>query len=112
MNNTLKRRLTMSYNFQLINVDTDSVTVCNENGEKISDEQLSVIDEQLNEIFPEYIEWELEPRIDTLIVLKAKNYIMEIGGKIKLKGSALKTSQKEPALSKMLKEMIDVLIFG
>jgi hypothetical protein len=111
MNNTLKRRLTMSYNFQLINVDTDSVTVCNENGEKISDEQLSIIDEQLNEIFPEYIEWELEPRIDTLIVLKAKNYIMEIGGKIKLKGSSIKDQKKEPALREMLNDMISDLVY-
>ena len=45
---------------------------------------------------------------DTIIVLKAKNYILCNNGKIKYKGSALKDPKKELALKEFIDKIIDI----
>ena len=46
--------------------------------------------------------------LDKVVVVKAKNYILKENGKdkIKLKGSSLTDSKKEPALLEMLQKII------
>lgn len=102
----------MSYDFSLVNVDTDSITICNKDGSKLTISQIEQIHKDLNDHFPELINWELEPLIDTLVVLKAKNYIMEIDGKVKLKGSSLVDQKKEPILRSLLDDMIKDIIYN
>lgn len=99
------------HNFTLITADTDSFTICKKNGELFSKEETDKLTNQLSEIFPKQINWEFEFNYPKMIVLKAKNYIMvDNNGKIKIKGSSLKSATLEPIYKQFLNEMIDLLI--
>ena len=95
--------------FTLVNGDTDSITVTK--NRPIPKEEREMYLKDLNSFFPEMISWEDDGYYPSLIVLKAKNYIMRTEeGKIKLKGSSLKDQKKEPALKEMLDAMIKCLL--
>jgi DNA polymerase elongation subunit (family B) len=94
----------------LVNGDTDSISVtANREVPEAEQEELLL---SLNAEFPDLISWEDDGYYPTLIVLKAKNYILWDGKKIKLKGSSLRDQKKEPALKAMLDEMINALVFN
>lgn len=99
------------YNFLIPVVDTDSITVCKQDGGQFTEEEIYNLTKELNSLFPESIRWEFEFYIPKMIILKAKNYIMFDGEKIKLKGSSIKDQKKEPALKEMLNKIIDGLIY-
>jgi hypothetical protein len=66
---------------------------------------------ELNELFPELINWELEDIFSNVIVLKAKNYILKReDGKVIYKGSALKSSKTEPKLKQFLYDIINEIL--
>ena len=94
----------------LVNLDTDSISFCKQDGSKFSDSELENILLELNNISPEKIVWELEGQFDSVLVIKTKNYALYDGKKITIKGSALKATQKEPALREMLHRMIKSLL--
>jgi DNA polymerase elongation subunit (family B) len=73
------------------------------------DEQTTLLDE-LNALMPANIVWKNDKHYRRLIVFKAKNYVMDDGKKVKVKGSALKGSKKEPALKEFTREVIDLLL--
>jgi hypothetical protein len=98
------------HNFLVPVVDTDSLTVGKQDGSPFTKEEINSLTVELNSLFPEGIYWDFEFYIPKLIVLKAKNYIMFDGQKIKLKGSSLRDQKKEPALKEMLDVMIKDLI--
>jgi len=99
------------YNFNLINADTDSVMVAKPDGSPFSKEEQVSLLKELNDLFPEHINWDDDGYFETVAVLKAKNYILKTHtGKITLKGSSIKTQQKEPALKEMMLRMIDSLM--
>lgn len=95
--------------FTVVNCDTDSISVSYQNQHLTEEDRLS-IKEQLNECFPDKIRWEDDGYFLTVLVLKAKNYVLYDGKKVKIKGSALKSSKLEPALKKFLGEVIDCFI--
>ena len=97
-------------NFLLCNVDTDAISVCKNDMSPFTEEEITALTESLNSLFPEYIRWEDDGYYSFFGVLKAKNYIMEIDGKIKLKGSSIRDQKKEPILKHMLDEMIYDLV--
>jgi DNA polymerase elongation subunit (family B) len=66
----------------------------------------------LNRCFKDKIVWEDDGFYDRVIVVKAKNYALKQGDSIKIKGSALKATMKEPALKEFLKDSIEVLLTG
>jgi DNA polymerase elongation subunit (family B) len=98
------------HNFTLINCDTDSITFCKPGGAPFNSEEQEELLTELNSLFPEKIKWEHDGIFKKLIVLKAKNYILYDGEKIKLKGSSLRDQKKEPALKEMLDRMIECLV--
>lgn len=95
--------------FTLVNGDTDSITVTK--NKFIDNTEREFYLTSLNSNFPNMISWEDDGYYSSFIVLRAKNYIMKTEeGKVKLKGSSLKTQQKEPALKEMTDKMIQCLL--
>lgn len=97
--------------FQIVNADTDSFSYTT--GSKVSESDFAEQIAELNTNFPEMIRWEDDGIYKTVIVVKAKNYVLEdMKGKVKIKGSGLKATMKEPALQRFMKETIEVLLKG
>ncbi len=101
----------MSYNFTLVNCDTDSIMVAKPDGTPFSEEEQTRLLNELNGLFPEQIRWEPDGTYPVVVVLKAKNYTLYDGKKITIKGSALKDPKKSPALKEFINKMIDCLLF-
>lgn len=98
-------------NFQLVNCDTDSIMISRSNGHAFSESEKLKLTEQLNDLFPKQINWELEEAFKKVIIVKAKNYIMQKeNGELIIKGSALKASMKEAALKTFINDIINSLL--
>lgn len=100
----------MSYRYIINNTDTDSIMFSKPDGSPFSEEERAAILDEINFIMPEFIEWEDDGYYPSVVVFKAKNYVLFDGEKKTIKGSSLKDSKKELALREMLDRMIDVLI--
>lgn len=99
-----------NHKFKLVNCDTDSIMVAKPDEDPFTpEEQISLLDE-LNSIMPDGIKWEEEGLFERVIVLKAKNYILYDGKKIKYKGSAIKATVKEKALQEFIKELLNEML--
>lgn len=98
------------YNFKLVNADTDSITVCKQDGSPFSDEENKDLLLELNSLFPKEISWEPDGQFESVVVLKAKNYILWDGKKKKIKGSALRGSAREKALAEFIGKFSDLLL--
>jgi len=96
--------------FTLVNCDTDSVAICRKDQAHIDEEGRKDILAGINSIFPDKIKWEDDGFYPTFIVVKAKNYILWDGKKLKIKGSALKATLKEKALQEFLKNTIQIIL--
>jgi len=101
----------MIYNFQICNTDTDSISFCTENQKYIVKRAREELVKEINEISPEFMEWADDGYYKKFIILKAKNYItQDEDGKVKYKGSGLKSSKLEPALKEFLYKIIDSIL--
>lgn len=99
------------YNFTLVNLDTDSLSLCKQDGSAFTkEEQVSILSE-LNSLMPEKISWEDDGYYPRVVIVKAKNYILFDGEDVKIKGSGLKASMKEPALKEFINKIIDCFVF-
>jgi hypothetical protein len=98
------------HNFKLVNYDTDSITICKQDGSEFSEQEQKELLNELNEQFDELINFEHDGYFPVVIVLKAKNYILYDGKTIKTKGSALKDSKKEEALKCFMNDIIKTII--
>lgn len=94
--------------YDLVNVDTDSFSVSN--GKKSTKEEFDQEIKELNNIYPEHIIWEDDGTFDNVIVIKAKNYVLDDGKKIKYKGASITDQKKEPALKQFLNDIVDILL--
>lgn len=101
----------MKNNFLLVNADTDSITVCKPDMAEFTKEEQERFLSNLNSQMPERIRWEDDGLFSSMVVLKAKNYILYDGKKIKIKGSALKSSKTEKGMKEFLEKVIDCLVF-
>jgi len=99
------------HNFTICNADTDSIMFCKSDMSPFSeDEQESLLNE-INNLLPKEIKFSNDGIFKKVIILKAKNYIMvDVNGKVKLKGSALRSSTLEPIIKTMFTEIINLLI--
>jgi len=91
--------------YTLINTDTDSFTATK--GKFMTSTEFEDDLKALNSIYPELITWENDGQYDKFIVFKAKNYVKQIGDKIKYTGSGLNDKKKEYALQELLKTCIN-----
>jgi DNA polymerase elongation subunit (family B) len=97
--------------FTLVNADTDSISITYKNKPLDEEERQQILD-ILNGIMPEKIRFEDDGYYETVVVVKAKNYVLKPAGsdKIKIKGSGLKVTMKETALKRFMEEVIYKLI--
>lgn len=96
-------------NYKLVNLDTDSLSVCKYDGSPFTEKEYNDYKQILNELM--YCVWEDDGSFEKVIIAKAKNYILYDGEKIKKKGSSITDSKKELALQKMIDEIIDCWIY-
>ncbi|CAB4200219.1 PolB DNA polymerase elongation subunit (family B) [uncultured Caudovirales phage] len=95
--------------YTIVNADTDSISFTG--GKKLPQFQEWL--DGLNVIFPKRIRWEDDGYYKTVIVVKAKNYVLEDEkGNVKIKGSGLKGTMKERALQCFMKDVIGCLLKG
>lgn len=98
--------------FTLVNCDTDSISYCRFNNEPFTNEERDNLLADLNSLYPDKIRFEDDGYYNTVVVLKAKNYVLWDGKKIKIKGSAIKASTKERALKELIGETIQYILDG
>lgn len=102
--------------FTLVNCDTDSIAYAalnrDGNWKNFSESDREVLLKDLNSLYPEKISFEDDGYYETVIVLKAKNYVLWDGKKLKTKGSAIKATTKEPALKELINETIQYILQG
>ncbi len=99
------------HNWLIANTDTDSSTYFKPGFEPFSDEERKQYLSELNSLCPEGLLWEDDGYFQTMIILKAKNYIMYDGKSIKIKGSGLKSSKTEIAFKEFMNEIIESMVF-
>jgi DNA polymerase elongation subunit (family B) len=96
----------------LVNCDTDSIMITYKDGREWTNVMRDKFLDAMNDIFDDLIVWEDDGYYDRVVVVKSKNYVLLENGdtKIKYKGSSFKSSNKEPALASMMKEISEDLI--
>lgn len=101
----------MNHNFILGPVDTDSFAYGKEDGSFISEKERETFLDELNSIMPEKIKWADDGFYSRIIILKAKNYVLQDEeGKVTIKGSSIKDNKREKALRDFIREIIDSLL--
>lgn len=98
--------------FNLVNCDTDSISYCRSDFKQIEEAERENLLCDLNALYPDKIRFEDDGYYKTVVVLKAKNYVLWDGKKIKIKGSAIKASTKERALKDLIGETVQYLLDG
>jgi DNA polymerase I len=100
-----------SKGFQTINADTDSFLYTP--NRRLSDSEFNEQIKEINSLFPEQIRWEDDGKFKRVVVVKAKNYVLQdYEGNTTIKGSALKASMKEPALKEFIERFINQLLLS
>lgn len=94
--------------YRIVNVDTDSFSYTN--GEAPIEGEFEQEIEEINSLYPDGIVWEDDGVFKKVIVVKAKNYILDNGKKIKYKGSGILDQKKEPALKEMLEKLVNAIL--
>jgi DNA polymerase I len=100
----------IQHDFIICPTDTDSISFCKADQSPITKEELKSLLDELNSLSPEKILWEDDGYFEKVIALKAKNYILFDGKKIKIKGNSLKATVKAPALKELLKRFIETMV--
>jgi DNA polymerase I len=95
-----------SRRFPIVNADTDSISFC---AGKLTEEQRATFLTELNTLYPGRIRFEDDGYYSTVIVAAGKNYALFKDGKVKYKGSAIKSTQREPALQDFIKKVIGTI---
>jgi hypothetical protein len=76
-------------------------------GSYIPLEERKALVKEINEVSPEFMLWDDDGYYKKVIILKAKNYILQKeDGKITYKGSSIKDQKKEPALRSFINDII------
>lgn len=100
------------HNFNVFGCDTDSIIFCKADQTPFTEEEQKHLLNEINSKLPSRIKFEHDGIFSSVIYLKAKNYILFDGKKIKQKGSSLKSSTLEPRLKDFLEDMIKVMLDG
>jgi DNA polymerase, archaea type len=100
-----------SQGFKIVNADTDSISFCKSDMGDMDEAERTTILKAINAMYPERIRFEDDGYYPSVVVVKAKNYILYDGKKVKTKGSALKATMKEKALQEFIKRVTDCLVF-
>jgi DNA polymerase elongation subunit (family B) len=101
-----------THNFRLGPVDTDSISICNHDGSPFSEEEQFALIAEINAMMPKLIQYSHDGYFTKCVALKAKNYVLYDGKKIKVKGSALKAKTKAPALQELIQKTIEAMCYN
>lgn len=101
---------TLQHDFIIGPSDTDSISFCKADQSEITLEERKSLLKELNDISPDKILWEDDGYFAKVVALRAKNYVLFDGEKIKIKGNSLKATQKSPAMKEMLKKFVDAIV--
>ncbi len=99
------------HNYILGPVDTDSVSLCKPDMSPFTAEERTALLNEINSKFPELIKYADDGYFPRCIALKAKNYILFDGQKIKVKGSSLKATTKSQALKDFTNDIIKTMVY-
>lgn len=106
----------MNHDFIVPIIDTDSITICKQDGSDFSPEEIKQLTQELNSFPYKHINWEFEFYIPTIVTIKSKNYILHDPEKkylkkdLIIKGSALKASNKEVYLKDFINGVIKIIL--
>ncbi len=98
------------HNFIVNIADTDSISFCKADMSQFTREEIVFYVKEINDISPEFMQWENDGDCDSVLVLRAKNYILVKNGKYTYRGSSLKDTKREPAVREMIRRMITDII--
>jgi hypothetical protein len=102
--------LSMCHDFILGPVDTDSISFCKPDMSPFTEEEREALLNEINALMPSGVQYADDGYFETAIVIKAKNYVLWDGKKLKYKGSAIKATTKEPALQQFIKDIIQIIL--
>lgn len=101
----------MSHEYLLVGCDTDSIMISKSDELAFTKEERQNLLDEINTILPEYIKFADDGYYPSVLYLKAKNYVLKTeDGKIKYKGSALKSSTLETGFRDFLEECISLIL--
>lgn len=100
------------YKFILGPVDTDSISICKPDMSPFTEEEQEALIAEINALMPPKIQYAHDGYFKRCIALKAKNYILYDGKKIKIKGSGLKASTRSPAIKSFINELVETMCFS
>lgn len=107
--NTLK--VLNHHNFELVGGDTDGLAFKKSDQSEFTAEERKSLLSELNSLMDGLIKWEDDGVFPRQLVIKTKNYVLvDEKGKRKIKGSALKATNKEKALKVFLDEIIELIL--
>ena len=99
------------HNFIVGPCDTDSISFCKSDMTPYSEEELDNLLKQINEISPDFIEWESDGYYKKCLVLKAKNYVLvDFNNKKTTKGSSLIDQKRPKIYLQFMEEVVDLLL--
>lgn len=98
------------HNFKLVNLDTDSIMFCKQDGSSFEPNECQSLLNDLNLLMFEKIKFDNDGLYKKVLVFKAKTYVLFDGIKIKVKGSALKSSQLEVGFREYIDEMLHSIL--
>lgn len=84
--------------------------ICKENFAIFSEEEKDNLIKELNSLYSDEISWEDDGTYPKVIIAKAKNYILWDGKKLKIKGSAFKSSTRSIALKAFMNDVIQAIL--
>jgi DNA polymerase elongation subunit (family B) len=99
-----------SHNFIIANGDTDGLAFKKPDEKPWTETERAALLTELNALMPENIVWKDDKTYRRMIVFAAKNYVMDDGKKVTIKGNSLKATKKAPALRAFIREIIDLLL--
>jgi len=102
-----------NHDFILVNADTDSIMFCKADQTQFSEAEQEALLNEMKQLSGEGINWEHDGIYTNAVILKAKNYALKTPeGKIKFKGSSLKSATKEPAFREFMNAMLNSMLNG
>lgn len=99
-----------THNFILGPCDTDSISFCKPDFSEFTEQEQQQLIDEINSQMPGFIRYAHDGYFKSAIVLKAKNYCLFDGKKKKIKGSALKSSSKEPVFKEFMDTFVELLL--
>jgi DNA polymerase elongation subunit (family B) len=100
----------IQHDFLICPTDTDSISFCKADQSLITEEERKHLLTELNSLSPDKILWEDDGYFEKVIAIKAKNYVLFDGKKIKVKGNSLKATIKCPAMKELLKKFVETMV--